>query len=93
MSGGEIVCIAGVQGNGQTELAEALLGITPVIKGSIHLDDNQLAGLSPRETIDAGLGFVPEDRKQHGCVRTFTVAENLILNHYDEPSVRARNRS
>jgi ABC-type uncharacterized transport system ATPase subunit len=82
--GGEIVCIAGVQGNGQTELSEALLGITPVFKGSIHLDDNPLTGLSPREIIDAGLGFVPEDRKQDGCVPTFTVAENLILNHYDE---------
>ena len=82
--GGEIVCIAGVQGNGQTELAEALLGVTPVMKGSIHLDGKPITGLSPRETIDAGLGFVPEDRKQHGCVGSFTVAENLILNHHDE---------
>jgi simple sugar transport system ATP-binding protein len=83
--GGEIVCIAGVQGNGQTELAEALLGVTPVIKGSMQLDGRPLTGLTPRETIDAGLGFVPEDRKQDGCVGAFTVAENLILNHYDEP--------
>jgi general nucleoside transport system ATP-binding protein len=83
--GGEIVCIAGVQGNGQTELAEALLGATPVSGGSVRLDGKPLTGLSPRETIDAGLGFVPEDRRQHGCVGTFTVAENLILNHYDEP--------
>ena len=83
--GGEIVCIAGVQGNGQTELAEALLGVTPAIKGSMQLDGRPLTGLTPRETIDAGLGFVPEDRKQDGCVGTFTVAENLILNHYDEP--------
>lgn len=83
--GGEIVCIAGVQGNGQTELAEALLGVTPVIKGSMQLDGRPLTGLTPRETIDAGLGFVPEDRKQDGCIGAFTVAENLILNHYDEP--------
>jgi len=83
--GGEIVCIAGVQGNGQTELAEALLGVTPVIKGSMQLDGRLLTGLTPRETIDAGLGFVPEDRKQDGCIGAFTVAENLILNHYDEP--------
>jgi general nucleoside transport system ATP-binding protein len=82
--GGEIVCIAGVQGNGQTELAEALLGVTPVMKGSIQLDGKPLTGLSPKETIDAGLGFVPEDRKQDGCVGTFTIAENLILNHFDE---------
>ena len=82
--GGEIVCIAGVQGNGQTELAEALLGLTPAEKGTIELDGTRLTGLTPRETIDAGLGFVPEDRKQDGCVGTFTVAENLILNHHDE---------
>jgi general nucleoside transport system ATP-binding protein len=82
--GGEIVCIAGVQGNGQTELAEALLGVTPVLKGTIELDGKRLTGLTPRETIDAGLGFVPEDRKQDGCVGTFTVAENLILNHHEE---------
>jgi general nucleoside transport system ATP-binding protein len=82
--GGEIVCIAGVQGNGQTELAEALLGLTPVEKGTIELDGTRLTGLTPRETIDAGLGFVPEDRKQDGCVGTFTVAENLILNHHEE---------
>jgi simple sugar transport system ATP-binding protein len=82
--GGEIVCIAGVQGNGQTELAEALLGLTPVEEGTIELDGTRLTGLTPRETIDAGLGFVPEDRKQDGCVGTFTVAENLILNHHEE---------
>jgi general nucleoside transport system ATP-binding protein len=82
--GGEIVCIAGVQGNGQTELAEALLGLTPVENGTVELDGTRLTGLTPRETIDAGLGFVPEDRKQDGCVATFTVAENLILNHHEE---------
>ena len=85
VAGGEIVCVAGVQGNGQTELAEALLGVVPIVKGSMRLDGKPLAGLTPRETIDAGLGFVPEDRKQNGCVGSFTVAENLILNHFDEP--------
>ena len=59
--------------------------MTPVIKGSMQLDGRPLTGLTPREIIDAGLGFVPEDRKQDGFVGTFTVAENLILNHYDEP--------
>ena len=82
--GGEIVCIAGVQGNGQTELAKALLGLTRVVKGTIELDGKRLTGLTPRQTIDAGLGFVPEDRKQDGCVSSFTVAENLILNHHEE---------
>jgi ABC-type uncharacterized transport system ATPase subunit len=82
--GGEIVCIAGVQGNGQNELAEALLGLTRVVKGTIELDGRRLTGLTPRETIDAGLGFVPEDRKQDGCVSSFTVAVNLMVNHHEE---------
>ncbi|HEV2929208.1 MAG TPA: ABC transporter ATP-binding protein [Propionibacteriaceae bacterium] len=85
VAGGEIVCIAGVQGNGQTELAEALLGITPTVRGRVLLDGKLLTGKSPREIIDAGLGFVPEDRKHDGFVGTFTVAENLVLNHFDEP--------
>ncbi len=85
VAGGEIVCIAGVQGNGQTELAEALLGVAPTVRGSIVLDGSVISGRTPREVIDAGLGFVPEDRKHDGFVGTFTVAENLVLNHFDEP--------
>ena len=85
MVGGEIVCIAGVQGNGQTELAEALLGLTPTVRGRVYLDGELITGKSPKEIIDAGLGFVPEDRKHDGFVGTFTVAENLVLNHFDEP--------
>jgi simple sugar transport system ATP-binding protein len=85
VAGGEIVCVAGVQGNGQTELAEALLGITPTVRGRVLLDGKPLTGKSPRDIIDAGLGFVPEDRKHDGFVGTFTVAENLVLNHFDEP--------
>jgi simple sugar transport system ATP-binding protein len=83
--GGEIVCIAGVQGNGQTELAEALLGVIPMTRGTVTLDGKEIGGLSPKKTIDDGLGFVPEDRKHDGFVGTFTVAENLVLNHFDEP--------
>jgi general nucleoside transport system ATP-binding protein len=85
VAGGEIVCIAGVQGNGQTELAEALLGVLPVTKGSVLIDGRPIHGRSPKQIIDAGLGFVPEDRQHDGFVGTFTVAENLILNHFDEP--------
>jgi general nucleoside transport system ATP-binding protein len=83
--GGEIVCVAGVQGNGQTELAEALLGVLPVTAGEIRLDGKPLAGRTPAEIIDAGLGFVPEDRQHDGFVGSFSVAENLVLNSYDEP--------
>ncbi|GAB3624146.1 ABC transporter ATP-binding protein [Mariniluteicoccus endophyticus] len=82
--GGEILGVAGVQGNGQTELAEALLGTTPVASGSIRLDGADVARLGPKATLDAGIGFVPEDRKRDGFVSTFSVAENLVLNTFDK---------
>jgi simple sugar transport system ATP-binding protein len=85
VAGGEIVCIAGVQGNGQSELVEAVLGLLPVSRGSITLDGRAISNLKPKQTIDAGVGYVPEDRQHDGFVGTFTVAENLVLNSFDEP--------
>ncbi|OYN95020.1 simple sugar transport system ATP-binding protein [Propionibacteriaceae bacterium ES.041] len=82
--GGEILCIAGVQGNGQTELAEALIGTVPVTGGSVRLDGRDITRATPKQTIDAGMGFVPEDRKHDGFVSSFSVAENLVLNSFDE---------
>ncbi|HEY0238604.1 MAG TPA: ABC transporter ATP-binding protein [Friedmanniella sp.] len=82
--GGEILCVAGVQGNGQSELADALLGTLPLTSGAITLDGTTISGRTPKEIIDAGLGFVPEDRQHDGFVGTFTVAENLVLNTFDE---------
>lgn len=79
--GGEILCIAGVQGNGQTELAEALLGTSRPTSGAIGIDGRQTAHMDPGDTIAAGLGFVPEDRQRDGFVGGFTVAENLVINH------------
>ncbi|MDO5681737.1 MAG: ABC transporter ATP-binding protein [Propionibacteriaceae bacterium] len=84
VAGGEILCVAGVQGNGQTELAEALLGITPVSAGRITLDGTDITRFTPKQTLDAGVGFVPEDRKHDGFVGTFSVAENLVLNTFDD---------
>ncbi|MGI8459611.1 MAG: ABC transporter ATP-binding protein [Propionibacteriaceae bacterium] len=84
VAGGEIVCVAGVQGNGQTELAQALLGVIAISTGTITLDGRLLNRLTPRERIAAGLGFVPEDRQHDGFVGTFSVAENLVLNHVNE---------
>jgi simple sugar transport system ATP-binding protein len=84
VSGGEIVCIAGVQGNGQTELAEALLGLIPISRGSVTLGGRPITRHSPKQSIADGLGFVPEDRQHDGFVGSFSVAENLVLNHYDE---------
>ncbi|MFC6449478.1 ABC transporter ATP-binding protein [Cellulomonas gelida] len=82
--GGEVLVVAGVQGNGQTELAEALAGLQSSVSGSITLDGVELVGRSVRQIIDAGLGFVPEDRGVDGLVGSFTVAENLMLNRADE---------
>src|SRR5690554_3989758 len=78
--GGEVLVIAGVQGNGQTELAESLLGLSTPSRGSITLDGIELAGGSVRDFLHQGIGFVPEDRGVDGLVGTFTVAENLICD-------------
>src|SRR5690606_27960762 len=77
---GEILAIAGVQGNGQTELTEAILGLQPRVSGSITLDGVELVGRSVRRVLDAGVGFVPEDRTEDGLVAEFTIAENLMLD-------------
>ena len=84
--GGEILCLAGVQGNGQTELAEAILGTTPVTSGQILVDDQDVARSNPKQTLAAGIGFVPEDRQKDGFVGSFSVAENLVLNHVEDYS-------
>ena len=80
--GGEILAIAGVQGNGQTELAEALLGIRSVIKGSgsIVVKDKDLTSATVRKVLEAGVAFIPEDRKKDGLVSEFTISENFMLN-------------
>ncbi|HWS50332.1 MAG TPA: ABC transporter ATP-binding protein [Microbacterium sp.] len=77
---GEVLAIAGVQGNGQTELTEAIMGLQSRATGSVTLDGEELLGRSVQGIIDAGVGFVPEDRKEDGLVGEFSVAENLILN-------------
>ncbi len=81
--GGEIFCVAGVQGNGQSELVESLLGLITPSSGSVNLDGQDTTRLKPRQTLDAGMGFIPEDRKHDGFVGSFSVAENLVLNHVD----------
>ncbi len=82
---GEILAVAGVQGNGQTELTEALLGLQDHVTGSIKLDGKELVGRSTRKIIDAGVGFVPEDRQVDGLVGSMTIAENLMLNRSFHP--------
>ena len=80
---GEIVGVAGVQGNGQTELCKALLGLLPVAKGSITITGRDITHLTTREVLESGVSYVPEDRQEDGLVESFTVAENLVLDVYD----------
>jgi ABC-type uncharacterized transport system ATPase subunit len=80
---GEILGIAGVQGNGQTELCEALMGLRPAAAGAVTLNDRDLTGATPHERLRAGIAYVPEDRTQDGLVGSFSVAENLVLDMYD----------
>jgi general nucleoside transport system ATP-binding protein len=82
---GEILGVAGVQGNGQTELCEALMGLLPVAAGSVHLDHRDITHASPRDRLRAGVGYIPEDRQEDGLVAEFSVAENIVLDTYDRP--------
>ena len=77
---GEIVALAGVQGNGQEELVEAVMGLRAPSAGSISLRGRPLDGCTPRQVLDRGVGFVPEDRQHDGLVGPMTVAENLVLD-------------
>ena len=79
---GEIVGIAGVQGNGQTELVRALTGMRSPVSGSIKVAGQEVAGASPRKVHQLGVAHVPEDRLRHGLVTSFTVAENMVLDCY-----------
>ncbi|MFF1633567.1 ABC transporter ATP-binding protein [Leifsonia sp. NPDC058248] len=89
---GEILAIAGVQGNGQTELTEAILGLQPRVEGEIVLDGQSIQGHSVRRVLDAGVGFVPEDRNEDGLVGEFTIAENLMLDRSSgAPFVKGAN--
>jgi simple sugar transport system ATP-binding protein len=79
---GEIVGIAGVQGNGQTELVRTLTGMRTPLSGSIKVGGEEVAGASPRHIHKLGVAHVPEDRLRHGLVTQFTVAENMVLDSY-----------
>ena len=77
---GEILGVAGVQGNGQTELCEALLGLLPADGGSVRLEGRDLTRATPRQRLRAGIGYIPEDRQEDGLVAGFWVADNLVLD-------------
>jgi simple sugar transport system ATP-binding protein len=79
---GEIVGIAGVDGNGQSELIDALTGLRHVASGRILVGDEDLTRASARDALDAGMGHIPEDRHRRGLVLDFNLAENLVLHDY-----------
>jgi simple sugar transport system ATP-binding protein len=81
---GEIVGIAGVQGNGQTELVEALTGLRKATSGVIALDGKDLTHSDPRERHQMGMAHIPEDRQRQGLVGGLSVAENLVLTRYHD---------
>jgi general nucleoside transport system ATP-binding protein len=90
---GEIFGIAGVEGNGQRELVEALAGMRTPVRGTIDIDGEDLTSAKPRQVTGFGVGHVPEDRNKHGIVSSFTIADNLVLNtYYRAPFARRRIR-
>jgi simple sugar transport system ATP-binding protein len=80
--GGEVLGIAGVQGNGQTELSEALTGLRHPTSGKVTIDGIDLTGKPPRTITEAGLAHIPEDRQRHGLVLSYTIADNMVLCDY-----------
>lgn len=82
---GEILGIAGVQGNGQTQLAEALTGLRKTESGRVTLAGKDITGKSPRPIIETGLAHIPEDRHRHGLVLGYSVADNMVLCTYYLP--------
>jgi simple sugar transport system ATP-binding protein len=79
---GEILGVAGVQGNGQTELVEVLSGLRPAMGGTVSLRGLDITNASPRRIASQGVAHIPEDRHKHGMVETYSIADNLILNVY-----------
>ncbi|MDO8309985.1 MAG: ABC transporter ATP-binding protein [Actinomycetota bacterium] len=87
---GEIVGVAGIQGNGQTELVEAITGLLPLAGGTVEFLGKDISKASPRQRHAAGIAHVPEDRNHMGMISSFTVSENLILDSYYQPPFSRR---
>ena len=80
---GEILAIAGVQGNGQSEIARAIMNLEPHVTGSIKVEGSEILGKTVHESIKTGIAFIPESRELDGLIGSFSIAENLILNIHD----------
>ena len=82
---GEIVCIAGIDGNGQTEFVYGLTGLEPLISGSITLNGKDITNVPIRERSVSGMSHIPEDRHKHGLVLDYSLEDNIVLQRYFEP--------
>ena len=87
---GQILGLAGIDGNGQMELAEVIMGLRPVVSGRILIKGRDLTNRPPEEIIDRGVALIPADRQKMGLIMELTVAENLILEQFDKPSLSRR---
>ncbi len=83
---GEIVCLAGIEGNGQTEFVAALSGLDTMSEGTILLNGKDISHMSIRDRSKAGISHIPEDRHKHGLVLDYTLEENMVLQRYWEPA-------
>lgn len=81
---GEIVGIAGVDGNGQSELIEAITGLHKSVSGSISMNGKEVSNLPPRKIIESGVGHIPQDRQKHGLVLNYSIGENMVLQTYHQ---------
>ena len=84
---GEILAIAGVQGNGQSEIARALLNLEENVDGSIKINNKEILGKSVRDSLRDGIAYIPESRELDGLIGSFSIAENLILDTHDQVPV------
>lgn len=83
---GEVLGVAGVQGNGQTELVYALTGLLPLDSGAIHLLDEPIHHATPRSILERGVAHIPEDRQRHGLILSFPIHDNMMLcTYYKQP--------
>jgi simple sugar transport system ATP-binding protein len=89
---GEILAIAGVQGNGQSELARSILNLEDHVTGSIKLENEEILGKSVSQTLHEGIAYIPESRELDGLIGSFTIAENMILDTHDLSPVATRGQ-
>lgn len=87
---GEIVCIAGIDGNGQSELVYGLSGLEPVKEGTITMNGQDITNMPIRRRITSGMSHIPEDRHKHGLVLDYSLEDNIVLERYFEPQFTNR---